>query len=216
MMSKVLGLLATVALVCGAAPNTMAATLYFEDFTNQEGKGATGPGGANPTIDLAGITQYSIDVSAGNFDSNQDWFRVENGEFEARDVDGLVFWQTSVISVANFTNLQLTLDAFERGTQEADDRLRVEASVDGGAFSLLGQVNDDFTVSALSFGIVDGTSLQIRIGVDNDANNERLEFDNVLLIGDEVVSPVPEPLTLLGSAVAVAMGAVFKRQRYAR
>ncbi|MEA2007653.1 MAG: hypothetical protein U9O54_00890, partial [Chloroflexota bacterium] len=65
-----------------------AATTWQEDFNAPalDGKGATG--GATPTIDMDGVTKWSIDISGASLTATSDWFRVEGELFEGRDLDG--------------------------------------------------------------------------------------------------------------------------------
>ena len=66
-------------------------TIYSEDFTGQNDKGAVGP---TPTTDLSGV-DWTIDISSATLTANSDWFKVTNEIFEARDIDGNTIWPVS-------------------------------------------------------------------------------------------------------------------------
>ena len=72
-------------------------TIYSEDFTGQEGKGATG--GTPPTVDLTGV-DWNIDISSANIAGSTSWFKVKkysgNDLFESSNFFQ-VFFRVSIL-----------------------------------------------------------------------------------------------------------------------
>ncbi|WP_338732446.1 InlB B-repeat-containing protein [Mangrovimonas cancribranchiae] len=156
--------------------------IYHEDFTGQSGKGATGP---TPTIDLSGVT-WSIDISSSILSANTDWFRVENEVFEARDIDGDAIWYSPSINISAYTNVYFSLDASENGTMESGDIFDTEYRIDGGAWITAetnGNLNDDFTNATVSQIGLTGTTLEIRVIINNNASAEYHRLDNIIVDG---------------------------------
>lgn len=147
--------------------------------------------------------------------------------FAGEDVDGYLpaYVTTNAISVTGYTNLQvnLLLGAKDNtGTKEVDDFLKIEYSIDGGAFTLAGQFLGDpdelpesldyfqedtnldgvfdedgialtYEMQEFTYDIpVTGNSLQLRISVSN-GSGEEVAFDNIQIMG--FISGPPEPPT---------------------
>lgn len=157
-------------------------TIYSEDFTGQNGKGAVGP---TPTIDVSGVT-WTVDVSSASLTATSDWFQVVSEIFEARDIDGDASWLSPSIDISAYTNVSFSLDAVEDGTMEASDIFVTEYRIDGGAWtqaSTNGSLNDDFTSATVSESGLSGSSLEIRVTMNNGAGTEYHRLDNVLVQG---------------------------------
>ena len=170
-------------------------TLYFEPFTGQIGKGvvgATPPG--TPTLDVTGITTWSITPDNTGLIATSDWFQVVddgagNAVFEGRDVDAIQTWQSSVVNVAGFSNLTITVDLTQTGGLDATDYMSVYYILDGGPLTLIGTYNGAFAnpTTVTQTGI-SGTNLQVVIKVLNNAGAEKYRFDNVKIVGDNGVT----------------------------
>nr|WP_321221130.1 choice-of-anchor D domain-containing protein [uncultured Psychroserpens sp.] len=162
--------------------------IFSENFTGQNGKGAVGPN--PPTIDLTGVP-WSIDISSSDLSANTDWFRVQNEVFEARDVDGISIWLSPSIDISAFTDVEFSLDASEQGNHETEDILNTEYRINGGTWlsaSTNGNLNDDFTNATVSQTGLNGTTLEIRVIMENNAGTEYLRIDNVLVNGTPAVT----------------------------
>ncbi|MDY2587093.1 lamin tail domain-containing protein [Winogradskyella aquimaris] len=166
-------------------------TLYSEDFTGQNGKGATGPGGSSPTIDLTGVS-WTIDVTNADLSATSDWFRVENEAFEGQDVDGTQqtngsgngpIWISPSIPISGYTDVSISIDAVETGTMENQDFIRASYQIDGGSIIQFAQEIDDFNTATLQVSGLSGSSLVIYVEMDNNAGTESISFDNVLVQG---------------------------------
>lgn len=162
-------------------------TLDFSDPSIDE-KGAVGPGN---TVDVAGAP-FTVDVSGAVLSANDDWFRVQNEVFEARDTDGPAVWTSETINISNCTSADISIDFSESGTMEAADFVDFEYILDGtptlitnwaglgdGTHTLI----DDFVSTTLTQAGLVGSTLQIRITADNNAADERQRFDNIVVSG---------------------------------
>ncbi|WP_161791997.1 T9SS-dependent choice-of-anchor J family protein [Psychroserpens jangbogonensis] len=164
-------------------------TLYSEDFTGQNGKGIIGAAFGGSNTDLSGV-DWTIDVSSASigadfFGGNEDYFRVTSEAFAAKDTDGNAFWLSPSFTIAGYVNVSLSLDAFTSGNNDAADLFVTQYRIDGGTWitaATNGNLNDDFNLVVSQTGLT-GSTLEIRIQVDNDADNEITTFDNVLVEG---------------------------------
>ncbi|GEA13557.1 ExeM/NucH family extracellular endonuclease [Alteromonas sp. KUL49] len=166
------------------------AVVWEENFDSAEGKGATGSS-AGVTLDMTGITAWSIDVSGAQLTATSDWFKVVSGQLEARDVDGDAIWESESIDISQSSALSLEVEASEVDTQESTDYLDVLYSVDGGEFILVTHPNgtdshtlvDDFTAVTVTSDIPDGSTLVVRIVMKNAASAEKHRVDSVVVNG---------------------------------
>jgi len=169
--------------------NTYAqVTIYFEDFTGQDGKGAIGP---TPTIDLSGV-DWTVDVSSATL-STSDWFFVTNEIFEARDLDGPCIWQSPIIDISIYKNVSFSLLASEDGSMEAGDYVHTEYRTDGGVWtsaSSNGYLSDDFTNALVSQSGLSGNSLEIRVTIENGVGTEYHRFDDVEVLGTLIIPSI--------------------------
>ena len=178
-------------------------TIYSEDFTGQLNKGASYDAtiaAPNIAVDVSGV-DWTVDMGTCVFDGTQDRFRVINGArfLEGRDLDGSATWLSPVIDISSFTNVQFSLDASEsNGTTgnnlEFDDTFVTEYRVDGGTWTgaaTNGSLSDDFDPTVVSQGTtINGTTLELRVIMTNNTNNERHRLDNVLVEGTAPAGPI--------------------------
>lgn len=170
-------------------------TLYFEPFTGQIGKGIVGDvPPANPTTNVTGITTWSITPGNSGLIATSDWFQVVddgtgNAVYEARDVDTIQTWQSSVVNVTGYSNLTITVDLTQTGVLDATDNMNVYYILDGGPLTLIGTYAGAFAnpTTVTQTGIA-GTSLQVVIKVLDNAGPEKYRFDNVKIVGDNGVT----------------------------
>ncbi|WP_077343210.1 ExeM/NucH family extracellular endonuclease [Pseudocolwellia agarivorans] len=165
-----------------------AEDLWSENFNDPQ---LNNKGAVNSTIDMANVDRWSIDVSNASLTASSDWFKVTNAVMEARDVDGVVQWMSESIDISNKSDIKLSLLAAEQGTHEADDYFDLFYSVDGGAFVQvpnwqgLGSTEhtliDDFTSTTIEADIAEGSTLVIKVAMQNGAGSEYLRLDDVLV-----------------------------------
>ncbi|MCD2257655.1 T9SS type A sorting domain-containing protein [Psychroserpens luteolus] len=177
-----------VLLACNAFSQT---TIYLEDFTGQNTKGATGSNSGIPTIDLSGV-DWSVDVSDANLTATTDWFRVRtiagNERLESRDLDGESIWFSPSIDISDFTDVEFTIDASENNpnTLENNDIVTTQYRIDNGLW-INASTNDvlinDYGNVIISQSGLNGSSLEIRVIFINNAGNERQRIDNILVTG---------------------------------
>ncbi|MEO9571322.1 MAG: lamin tail domain-containing protein [Polaribacter sp.] len=160
-------------------------SIYTENFSGQNSKGAVGPGGSSPTIDLSDV-DWTIDVSSVDLSATTDWFQVANEVFEARDIDGNAFWLSPSINISSFTNVQFSLSAIESGDMESADIFLTEYRINGGTWteaSTNGNLNDDFSSATVSETNLNGSTLEIRVTLNNNAGTEYHRLDDILVEG---------------------------------
>ncbi|MEZ4775598.1 MAG: SdrD B-like domain-containing protein [Bacteroidia bacterium] len=207
----------------------VAVAQYSEDFTGQAGKGlvsaicpppATGLNdcGCNCTAgstdnlstcatippDLSGVNWTITGNSFEGIDHNSpDDFGVVtlagNEIFQAKDIDGELCWESPTLNIGNAGPVSISLNIGKFATLEPDDYISAEYSLDGGAFVQFGLAADDFANSTLSVIGLTGSTLDIRICIDNDGGSEIIWFDNV---------SVPEPgVVISGSCTPPVLSA---------
>lgn len=177
-------------------------TVYSDDFTSEDNKGQIGS-----NSDLSGV-DWSLDISDGSFENNDDFYAVKNGVFEAQDVDGNVIWTSESFNISGYNNLEFSFDAGAEGDFEASgDIFNVEIIIDNGTPETLfsGSVHEDISGDPMFFGSTQltnslqnfttgitgsGTNAVIRITVNNNAGGELYRFDN-LSVKESSVKPEP-------------------------
>ena len=163
--------------------------IYFEDFTDQNGKGAVG---SPPTIDTSGV-DWSVDVTGANFVDNNDWFHVVDDIFETRDVDGECIWLSPIVNISNHSNVSFSIVVWEVGSMELADFVKTEYRINGGGWTAAannGYLNDDFGNALVSQSGLTGDSLEIRVIVINNVGTEYHRFDDVKVEGTLIVPSI--------------------------
>ena len=165
--------------------------IYSEDFTGQNGTGWTGNSGTLPPFssNLSSV-DWTMDISNAYLSGISDYFKVYNQRLAARDVDGIVYWYSPTKNISGYQNVSLSVALYESGTLYANDYIKVAVSIDGGAYQNindLGGTNgskvDDFTSATASVSGLNGSTIQIRIQIYNNASNDLHYADNISLTG---------------------------------
>jgi len=186
--------LAVGGVLCGLplASLVNAETLWVENFdaADLQGKGAVGSE-TGAIIDLSGVSAWNIDVSQAVLSATSDWFKVDNQQFDARDLDGPAFWVSQSIDISGKIDLTIELDVSTSGTFEATDFFDLEYAIDGGNFTKVTNYQgggsdthtliDDINSVHISHSISTGSSIQIRLSINNNAGSEYTRFDNVMV-----------------------------------
>ena len=127
-------------------------------------------------------TEWSIQVGGAT-----DWFKTvsSNGDliFEGRDTDFDCVWTTREIDVSGFTELEVSAAFSEVGALENADFVRIEYILDGQTTVIQTLSNDFGTNNIDQISIPDGNTVQLRVVLATNANNERIAFDDVYLFG---------------------------------
>ncbi len=164
-----------------------AAVVYTADFSNisHDEKGGIGP---SNQVDTSGV-DWTIDISSATLSAVDDFFKVNNQQFEGQDIDGEAIWLSPVINISSFTNINLSVEFNEAGTAESSDFLKASYKLDGGTetfFDTNGQNIDDFTSVTATHSGLNGSSVQVIIRASNNAATELHSFDNVLVEGTAI------------------------------
>ncbi|GGI56474.1 hypothetical protein GCM10011444_07830 [Winogradskyella haliclonae] len=198
-------------------------TIYSEDFTGQDGKGAVGP---SNFVDTSGVT-WSVDISSASLTATNDYFQVRSEMLEGRDLDTEATWLSPVIDITNFTNVQFSLEASENDTSdtlEDADTYVTEYRIDGGAWTVAannGTIINDFPLTVVSDTGLSGSTIELRVTMTVNGNNERPLLDNILVEGTAPVTPTVNVSPTSVSGLGYVEGdvslteAVFAVQGYA-
>lgn len=120
------------------------------------------------------------------FSNSSDFFEVRNNEFSGRDMDGLGVWTSRWVDISAFVNVSISVQLRDLGTLESTDSVSVSYSTDGGAtFTRLvrGAYIDDFSgIQSAVAQDINADSIQIRILVRTNDDNDIYSFDNIYII----------------------------------
>ncbi|MEW6993748.1 ExeM/NucH family extracellular endonuclease [Colwelliaceae bacterium MEBiC 14330] len=165
-----------------------AEVLWTENFDDAA---LNNKGAIYNTLDMSGVSRWSIDVSNAQLTASSDWFKVSNGKMEARDVDGSVIWLSETIDIKGNNNINLSVLAEETGNHEAADYFDLFYSVDNAPYikvenwqgkgSSSHTLIDDFTTATITQAIPQGNSLQVKVEMSNNAGSEYIRLDEVLV-----------------------------------
>jgi len=176
--------------------NAMSAeTLWAEDFNDAA---LANKGAVFDSVDMDGVTRWSIDVTNADLSATSDWFKVKNSKIEARDVDGNVDWFSEPINIQGKSNLNISVLAEESGNHESADYFDLWYSVDNAPFVKVANwqgkgsdshtLVDDFTSATITQAIPDGTSLQVKVSMANNSGSEYIRLDDVFITSGVVDS----------------------------
>ena len=149
----------------------------------------------------------TVDLSGADLanDASDDWFRVENGVLEGRDLDGDAVWLSPRIDIGDHSDVAFEVDVSEDGNHESTDTLHLSYTIDGGSTTTdltdwngLGDGShslvDDWTSETITATGLSGTDFQLEVEMRNNANSERLRLDQAKVTG------VAEPQTEITEA----------------
>lgn len=157
------------------------ATIWSEDFENyNDNYSQNGNDNKLPTG-----SDWSRNVTSSSY------FRVEssrvitgNKSYVGRSVNA--YWLSESIDISSYSNIFASVDYFENGPLENADFINIEYRLDGGAWTTFTnghhQNNMSGTETATIAGL-NGSTLQLKITVENSANNEYWMFDNIEITG---------------------------------
>ncbi|MEQ9550900.1 MAG: PEP-CTERM sorting domain-containing protein [Coleofasciculus sp. G3-WIS-01] len=231
-------LLASLSLVFGVIvvpENAPAVTLYAEDFSGQNGKGATG----GAATDVVGV-DWSIELNDAALFDSIDYFRVEAEAFTARDTNAgcpnvnctsggnpdplFPAWLSPELDISGFTNLALSLDAFASNTSfeheenspiGEKDYFIVSYLLDDVEFIAAELITQSgaFTNQTVNELVGNGSTLQVKVQLNTTASTELLSFDNILVTGDQInpSQSVPEPTSIIGLIALAGIGTASRK-----
>lgn len=176
------------------SPSVSSQVIWNEDFESY----AIGTGYVGSTSPIAAVisgdypsavTKWTIDTASAELTANSDWLSVQlddlgNNVFEIRDADGEFIWSSEIITITGYLDVVLSVSVSEVSNLESTDYLNVYYKLDGGVetvFETNGSNSNDFTSSFASQENITGTSIQIIIRGKNNAGNEQIRFDDIVV-----------------------------------
>ena len=125
-----------------------------------------------------------------------------NQLFEGRNV-GTSTWFSPSISIASFSNISFTIDASQgNNTLDNSDSMTTQYRIDGGTWITAdtnGFLQNDYGSVIISQTGLVGSTLEIRVIMVNNANNERHRIDNILVTGIAPCSEAEDISNLTGT-----------------
>ncbi len=144
--------------------------LYLEDFNSYP----------NGTVESS---KWSIDVN----NANPNRFRVEKGVFEARQVRGEAVWSSSLIPIAGFQNIDISVFLPKADKMISEDYIRIYYQLDGGEeilFETNGELMGNYNHSYAVQSGLSGFHLRIIIKVSNEGSGSTHSWDDVLVVSN--------------------------------
>lgn len=154
---------------------------YTEDFTGQDNKGVTG--GPPPSTDLTGVNWY-LDIKESDLTDSWDYFKVDNGQFTARDVNDEQIWYSPHLDVSGQTEVNISIDVSSSDGLESTDYLKTGYILNGGDFISISEhqgIIDGDVQNQLSVSVAGKECIQIVVKAKNNAHDEFYYFDKVLV-----------------------------------
>lgn len=162
------------------------------------------------TSSYAQITVWEVDFETGYIDDAEtaqdnnspagadwtksgtpsNWWRVENdnalaGSFSmsGRNTDGVMTWTSESISIANFSDVSISIDIAEVSCEGADI-IETFYNTGGGDIEFGdGNGDGDFNTATNTVTGLSGSNLTITVTLNNNGGGERLIFDNITVQG---------------------------------
>jgi len=170
-------------------------TIWLEDFNDPaiDDKGAYGP---SNTVDLAGVTNWTVDITNAALTASDDYFKVINERFEAQDLDGEAVWISTNIDISTYSSVSAEVDIDYVGIMEGGDYIRTYYSINGGTETLFeenGNPTNNFPAPVVAKqDKLSGSTLSIIIRCNNNAASEEYYFDNI-----KVSTPIPSGMIMI-------------------
>lgn len=221
-----LGAAALLPCLNAVAPAAMT-TYYQEDFNDDANEGVRGPVPPNPATFNEG--NWNVDATGATLRDGNDFAVVNGSSFQFRDIGGVsngtpgtgtVVFETTAASIfvgnpANFTFLQMTLNAGLSAVSAGFDDLVIESLIDNvvvDSTTLNSAVGNTLVTHDLSDDITANTthSYVLRVTATQDMNATHF-IDNILVQGNS--TPEPASLSMLGMGVLAMCGAGYRRRR---
>ncbi|THU40168.1 T9SS type A sorting domain-containing protein [Niastella caeni] len=170
-------------LVSVTTGSSTPATFWLEDFSDL-GNGATSD---------AGVTAWTATSGGGGT------YSVQNNEFKTSftsQVEGV--WTSQAINIAGKSNVTFSVDLRSEATPnnafETLDYIRVYYKLNGGEEILvyedlagIGSTTNGTASTSYTSASLSGSTLQVIIKTSTSADNERYYFDNIKVIGSDIV-----------------------------
>lgn len=197
--------------------STVQGQLYSETF-DIEGKGVAGTGPETPPVfDLTGV-DWTLSGDFSGLIATSDYFEVDDGVLEGRDVDEIVCFESPEIDISGAPSVNFSVDLSESGTHESSDFIDITLFVDDvpvniddylGMGSATRTIVDDFSPLTVFQTGISGSTLQIQICVLNNAGSEYLRIDNVTVTENAPMPCVISDLERMDSGICSDNGTPF-------
>ncbi|WP_319230482.1 PA14 domain-containing protein [Draconibacterium orientale] len=146
----------------------------FESYSDGATAGAGIPAGVSSWSSNSGL---AVDVNRGQHTMRGNQVSTSS-------------WITAAIPILKFADVQITMDLAGSGNNlDNSDFLRCEYSYNGTDWTEFYYVNNNLSSTTASINNLNGTSLYIRVTIQNGGKNEYHYIDNVLVQGRLVASP---------------------------
>ncbi|NCC51187.1 MAG: lamin tail domain-containing protein [Spartobacteria bacterium] len=168
-------------LLACTVPAFAQSLIWIEDFNDPaiDGKGAYGGVGLTNIVDMAGVTNFTIDVSEADLAAADDYWKVTGQEFVGTDLDGTTVWQSVSVDISGYTDVSLLVDMAASSGLESDDFLGFSYMLDGGGEVVVTNVFGNFDPFTVEAPEINGTGVVVVMRAANNAGSEFHSFDNV-------------------------------------
>ncbi len=158
-------------------------TIWEEDFEAY----------ADETI-VGTANRWTLTTTTGINTGGNNYFWTDQNEMNANNTLGQEqIFTTESIDISAYLNINVTINVTEFGNLENTDYVDIYYKLDGGTetlFATNGQNNANFTAQVAQQTGLNGSTLQIIVKAQNDANGESIQFDNILVQGGQLpISP---------------------------
>lgn len=181
-------------------------TLYSEDFSNAslDNKGQNGA-----TFDVAGVTNWSVDMTGSVTMSGTDHFMQTNGYFESKNTDAPssnpVEWYSLPTNINSYSNVTVSVD-FTRTSSNSGSGMQAFYQVDALGWVPFGSLTGSGAPGTFTANGLSGNSIQIRIDHWGTSSTPSYQHDNVTIVGTPApcgASTAPTGLTLTPTATTM-------------
>lgn len=173
--------------------NSISQNIWTENFILPE-KGVWGDlDGTSVNTNFEGITQWSIDFSKLTLQSPDDYAKTvstSGGRFECRDINGILTWTSQSIDISAYKDVKIALTAKETGSgaNETNKYLKACFILDNEEemlFETKGENKGNWGSSFVKHSGLNGTTLQIKVYMNNHYANDKVILDDIVVSGEE-------------------------------
>jgi hypothetical protein len=163
---------------------------YLEDFTGQNGKGATGTS-SGTVYNLDGVS-WTIDVGTTlETDASTNQFEVVSEAFSGIDVDGSAYWYSPVLDVSSISVVDFSadLDIIGGGANTAGENITAYYTINPtdvtptytqiASYDQTNSSNLPLTISLSALDVSGANTFGIRFEINSNGGGDGYSFDNV-------------------------------------
>nr|WP_321354587.1 gliding motility-associated C-terminal domain-containing protein [uncultured Draconibacterium sp.] len=170
-----------------------AQEIWHESFSVPD-KGVWGNSDETSIIsDFSGVTKWTIDYSQVALENEDDYAKTvstSGGRFECCDINGEVVWQSEIIDISEYKNINIHFNANETGSSDNKENKYLKAFfiLDQGekqTFETNGNNRGNWGQAIAEQTGLDGTELQIVVYMNNHYSSNKVILDEVIVSGEE-------------------------------